>query len=231
MSKSASDLTMAIRGLCEVTKGAITHSEARIRLDEIGFKPVTDPGGRQSPELTAWLKYDVDYNDPESIQTTADECGFSDPTLKAVLKEHKVRTEFKSERNNFDVTKNIWKKNKASGKATPSRKPAAASRKNARAATAAKKNQPVRATTAAKKNQPTPARPRGKNKNRQQQKKVAAPAILQTGAELEALAFVESNGGMAAVEKSLTAARSTVSELEQVIDSVAALTKRISAAA
>ena len=216
MAKPASELTLAIRGLCEETDGAITHAESRPLLKKLGFKPVRDPG-RQSPELTAWYLYDVDYNDAESIQNTADECGFDEDSKKSVLNEHKDRTAFRSERNNFDVTKNIWKKNKESGKPTRSGKPVAASSKN------------TRATTAAKKSQPVPARPRGRN--RQKKEKVAAPTVLQTGAEMEALAFVEKNGGMAAVEQSLTDARSTVSELEQVIVTVAALSKRLSAAA
>lgn len=209
MAKPASDLTLAIRGLCEETDGAITHSEARPRLKKLGFTIRRDPG-RQSPELTAFDSYAVDYDDTESIDATANACGFSADTVKSVIREYNARQTFKSERNNFDVTKNIWKKNRASGKPTPSRKPVAASRN-------------ARAKTAAKSSQPEPARPRGK--------RVAAPAVLQTGAEMEALAFVESNGGLSAVEATLEKARETVSELEQVVETVAALTKRLSAAA
>ena len=126
MSKQASDLTLAIRGLFEETKGDITHLKARPRLEKMGFQVVRNPSldlGRQTPELTAWEGYTVDYDDPASIEATASACSFDEATLKAVLQERKIRATFKSERNSFDVTKNNWKKNKASGKHTPSRKP------------------------------------------------------------------------------------------------------------
>jgi hypothetical protein len=207
MAKPASELTLAIRSLCEESGGTITHAQARPKLKKLGLKIVRDPG-RQSANLTSWLEYDVDYDDADSIQSTADACGFDAEVTKAVLKEHGQRVAFKKERNNFDVTKNIWKKALASGKPSASRKPSGGKNQRAVAASA-----------------PEPARPRGKGRT------VAAPAVLQTGEEMEALQFVEANGGMAAVETMLTEARQTVTDLESVVSTVEALTKRITAAA
>ena len=135
MAKQASELTLVIRGLCVETSGAITHAQARPRLKAAGLKIVRDPG-RQSKELAQWSEYDVDYNDPESLQSTADACRFDEETMKSVVKEHKARLVFHKERNNFDVTKNIWKKNAASGKPSESRKPVAAEIPNSRAVAA-----------------------------------------------------------------------------------------------
>ncbi len=205
MSKAAGDLTVAIRGLLDAD-GDLTHLTARPLLKKLGFPIVPKPGRGLAAELKQWKEYGVDYDDPSSIEDTIAECGFDEETGKAVV----AKALFVAEANNFNVVKNIWTKLQASGASTPSRKPKAKA-----------KNQ--RATAAA--SQPKPARPRG------DKKKKAAPTLLKTGAEIEALVFVEENGGMAAVEKSLTEARATVSELEQVIDEVAALTKRISAAA
>ena len=210
MAKTASDLTLVIRGLCVETNGAITHAQARPRVKAAGLKIVRDPG-RQSKELAQWSEYDVDYDDPESLQSTADACKFDEETMKSVVKEHKARIAFKKERNNFDVTKNIWKKAVASGQPSPSRKPEAAS-PNSRAVAAS--------------STPTPARPRGVAA-----KKVAAPSVLTTGAELEALAFCEANGGLSNVETMLSDARQSVTDLEAVIETVEALTKRVTAAA
>lgn len=215
MAKTASDLTLVIRGLCVETDGAITHAQARPRLKAAGLKIVRDPG-RQSKELAQWSEYDVDYNDPESIQSTADACGFGEEVMKSVVKEHKARIVFKAERNNFDVTKNIWKKAVASGQPSPSRKPVAAEIPNSRAVAASAI--------------PAPARPRGPGRP----KKVAAPSVLTmltTGAELEALTFCEANGGLANVETMLSDARQSVTDLETVIETVEALTKRVTAAA
>lgn len=124
MSKKPSELTIAIRQLCDETKGEITHAESRDRLPGIGHSVVAEPG-RKSSEYAQWDQYEVDYDDKESIRLTAEDCGFDDATVKAVVKEHKLRKAFEAECNNFNVTKYNWKKAGESGKPTTSRKPAA----------------------------------------------------------------------------------------------------------
>lgn len=124
MSKKPSELTLAIRKLCDETNGEITHAESRDRLPEMGHAVVAEPG-RKSKEYAQWDAYEVDYDDKESIRLTAEDCGFDDTTAKAVVKEHKLRKAFEAECNNFNVTKYNWKKAQESGKPTTSRKPVA----------------------------------------------------------------------------------------------------------
>jgi len=140
MSKQPSELTIAIRQLCDETKGEITHAESRERLPEMGHAVVPEPG-RKSKEYAQWEDYEVDYEDKESIRLTAEACGFTDDAMvKAVVKEHKLRKAFESECNNFNVTKYNWKKALESGKPTTSRKPAAA--RNTKSRTAVKPTAP-----------------------------------------------------------------------------------------
>jgi hypothetical protein len=135
MAKQASALTKAIRQLCVETDGEITHAESRVKLPAMGHKVCPEPK-RKSAEYAQWEEWEVDYSDKESIAVTAEECGFDDATTKAVIKEHKMRVAFDAERNNFNVTKYNWGKARASGKASPSEKPADA--KNTKSRTAAK---------------------------------------------------------------------------------------------
>ena len=131
----AKDLTKAIWKLLEETLGEITYSEARDRLPSMGV-PVCEKQKRISPEYGIWDEYEVDYSESGNVDAVAAACGFDEATKNAVLAEQTVRSEWKSESNHFNVTKNNWNKTKASSEPSVSEKPAEA--KNTKSRTAIK---------------------------------------------------------------------------------------------
>lgn len=207
MAKPISELTRAIRQLCDETGGNITHAQARPRLAEMGFEIAEEPV-EKTEDLkafeTACKGYELaDPNDPEQVkqlyESVRAELGWNKAKLAAVLKEFEVRKAFHAERNNYDVIKYNWRK--AAGPST-STKPANTG--TGKAAVAAKHG---RTAT------PDVVRPKAKGSG-PRPKHPAAPAAADAYAEaLEALRTVKSQGGIAAVQKKLEGLKTKKADL------------------
>jgi len=122
MSRPASKYTVAIRTLLDKHDGNLTHAEIRPLLVQQGFEIAAEPP-TLSDAFSQFEQYDVKLDDAASVASAMKACGFDESVQSVVLHEAKVRADFKSERNNFDVTKYNWNKTKQSGGNSPSRKP------------------------------------------------------------------------------------------------------------
>lgn len=132
--RTPSAYTLAIRQLLDQHNGELSHSQIRPLLKKLGHDVAEEPANRRSDGLAKFEEYACDLNDPESIAAVVAACGFDKKTAEAVVAEAQLRAAFKAERNNFDVTKYHWAKNRESGTTTVSRKPV--SSKNTKAKTA-----------------------------------------------------------------------------------------------
>ena len=210
MAKEASDLTKAIRQLCEESGGTITHGQSRKKLTAMGFEVAPDPG-RRSAHAKALEGYDIDYGKRGAQGVIEATLGVDTKTARVVLAEMQMIAARDAERNNFDVTKYNWKKAKDSGKVTTSSKP-----------TSTPNTKPVVAA-AAKKNAGPPAK-YGPKRSSSKTSPTLAPVV---SGDLEALAYVEQAGGLSAVEAQLEAARVEVDRLQAVVDTVQAHVARV----
>lgn len=239
MAREASDLTKAIRNLCDETNGAITHAQSRARLKEMGFEIVPDPG-EKSDDLQLFEKTcsEIEINDPKNPEHVAqlheaarEKLGWTAYKLRAIHREIEARRLFHNERNNFDVTKYNWKQ----ARPTPSRKPVDPTpTPNGKSRVAAKTSKVVLTKEPAVVR--TPPRPKH------------APAQVaadQYASGLDALKQVKAMGGIGAVQKKLEAGKTkqadveaqaaTVAEqnalLETLLEAVATLSKELNEAA
>lgn len=125
MGREASELTKAIRKLCQQTDFRITHSEARSHLRRMGFKVAPEPP-EKSENYKRWeSKRTGKYpKEPENLlayyRTTVRAAGLPLEIVEAIMKEDAPHRAFNNERNNFDVTK--WNYHRAIGSSV-SRKP------------------------------------------------------------------------------------------------------------
>lgn len=241
MAREASDLTKAIRTLCDETGGTITHAQSRIRLKEMGFEIVADPG-EKSDDLQLFERTcgEFEIDDPKNPDHVAQlheaaraKLGWTPNKLRTMHREIEARRLFHNERNNFDVTKYNWKQ----ARPTPSRKPVTATATpNAKSRVAAKTARKVVA------DKPEPAVVKAKPRPKHAPAQVAAD---QYTSALEALKQVKAMGGIGAVQKKLDADRQkhadlvaqaeTVAEgvgkLEAMLEAVASLEKELHSAA
>jgi len=144
MPRNLTDRTAAMRQLWEKHGLGLTHQEARPLLKKLGVKIAPKPKRRTADETTwhkAWDAYDVDYNDPSSIDSTveavAKECGFDAPTAKQLHRAEMRQRAFVSERNHYDCSKVNYAKLLESGAATPSARPLDSRNTKAKTAAAA----------------------------------------------------------------------------------------------
>lgn len=118
MGREASDLTKAIRKLCQQTDFRITHSEARSHLRRMGFKIAPEPQ-EKSENYKRWeAKRTGKYpKEPEKLlayyRATVRAAGLPIEISEAIMKEDAPHRAFNNERNNFDVTK--WNYHRAFG--------------------------------------------------------------------------------------------------------------------
>ena len=211
MSRPASEYTQAIRNLLDERNGDLTHAEARPLLAKLGFEIAVEPPGK-SDAFGQFEQYDVDLNDDASIAKAMKACNFDEKTQKTVLREARQRAAFKTERNNFDVTKYNWAKARQSGKPSVSRKPD--SSKNTKAKTAAVTGRKAGVTKL----------PKPKHRRN--------VVVATNGVDSDdALDLVASNGGVAAVQAKVAEMRAEADRLEAAANSVLELQKRVAAAA
>lgn len=210
MSRPASDYTLAIRTLLDERNGELTHNEARPLLEALGHEIAAECPAK-SENFKQFEQYAVDLNDEDAVAKAMKACGFDEKTQKAVLREAKIRKEFKAESNDFNVIKYNWSKAKESGTPSPSRKPETS--KNTKAKTAA-----VVGKTAG-----------GEKKKRGPKPKHRRNAIVADFSD--PLDVVSKNGGIAATQAKITAMREEADRLEAAVSSVMDLKKRVAAAA
>ena len=130
MARTASDLTLKIRELLNEHDGNLTHSQIRPLLVEAGFEVKKEPT-EISPECSAFYEAGGDIKDDALTEKACKACKFDEATQKRVLKEAKIRKEFKDESNFYNVTKSNW--SKARGE-TVSRKPETSKNSKAKSA-------------------------------------------------------------------------------------------------
>jgi hypothetical protein len=109
MARKASELTKAIRRLCEQSNFSITHSEARPKLMAMGFKLVDDPP-KKSEAYRAWEEFATNRpKKPEEMpawyKSTVKNAGLSPKSVEVVMQEDTAHRAFVAERGYFDVTK------------------------------------------------------------------------------------------------------------------------------
>lgn len=197
MSRTASPLTLAIRALCFETSGEIKHSEARPQLEGMGFQLATKPPRRSGPDYLKELK---EYD-----------VDYDDPEVVGIIANTLgideemaqavlVEREWAAEVNNFNVVKNLWKKHPEDRGEKPSGK--------------------VATTPTA-----TATRPPAK-RGRPKKAKVTAPTAVEAG-DMEALEFVETNGGLPNVRNLLVEAEAEVARLQSIVETVEAVVARV----
>jgi len=210
MSRPAGEYTLAIRTLLDERNGELTHAEARPLLSKLGFDIAVEPPGK-SDAFSQFEQYDVDLADETAVAKAMKACGFDEKVQKTVLREAKHRAAFKTERNNFDVTKYNWSKARQSGKPSVSRKPV--SSKNTKAKTAAVTGRKVGVTKL-----PKPKHRRD-------------TTVVVSADSDDSLDLVSKNGGIAAVQNKIVEMREEADRLEAAVNSVLELQKRVAAAA
>lgn len=112
MARVASDLTKAIRRLCDETNFAITHAQARPKLVAMGFPIAAEPG-EKSEVYRIWEDHasgrptkDASTSDMKAwYKATVRAAGLPANAIEAIMIEDAVHRTFCNERNNFDVTK------------------------------------------------------------------------------------------------------------------------------
>jgi|694.fasta_scaffold53408_6 hypothetical protein len=123
MARTASELTKAIRSLCDETNFDITHTQARPILTSKGFSLVQQPPEKSAAylqwesqaesrpknvkEMKAWFKY------------TIKAAGLPASALEAIANEDAMHVAFRNERNYFDVTKSNYKRSVGTADSNP----------------------------------------------------------------------------------------------------------------
>ena len=112
MSRKPTDFTKDIRTLLEQHQGELTHGQIRPLLEELGWEVAKKP----KPASDLWkqvMEYSFEGKFPtqEEFNDVLDDLRFSDKDLRSVKREYRIRVEFNTERNHFDVTKYNWSSN------------------------------------------------------------------------------------------------------------------------
>jgi uncharacterized coiled-coil DUF342 family protein len=209
MARQASKLTEAIRSLLEESNGSITHGQARPRLKKMGFEIADDPG-EMSEHYSAFDKARKEYEKPANadefkamVEAIGKELNWSAQTIRVVQREHVARKLFRDERNNFDVCKHNWSLKRSGGTETnTSKKPKDGETSKAKVA-----------KKVAAKTKPTPA-----TVVKAQPKHGKKSDVGDYEAQLEALRYVEEQGGTAAVQKEIDAMKAEAVELREQAD-------------
>jgi len=214
MSRSPNELTAAIRQLCDETNGEITHIEARPRLEKMGFE-IAPESDRKSAEYAQWEQYEVDYDDPASINAVAKELGFDEKTAKRMVKEHQARKAFELERNTFNVAKYNWRKGKESGKPSVSRPAKSRNQKSQVAKEGKKKRRGRKPRTA----ETVPAPRRGRR-----------PQTEKIDEISEMVALVQKHGGVQACHERVAELKAEMENAQSEIDALNRAVEVVSAA-
>ncbi len=200
MPRQMKPISLAIRKLLDKHGEALTHTEAAPMLAEIGKKEdfeVADNG--PSEEFTKMMEYEINWDDDASVQSVANACGFD---AAAVKRARKYRA-WKLQENTFNVAKNSWRKEQSGAVSTRPKQS-----RNVRA-TAAKKEQKKRGRP------PKVVHTNGRKRGRPT--KIAMPSMDDLD-EIAALKYVESNGGLPAVQDMLTKAQAEAAYLSRVLE-------------
>ena len=237
MSRPASKYTVAIRTLLDKHDN-LTHAEIRPLLVEQGFEIAAEPP-TLSDAFSQFEQYDVKLDDAASVASAMKACGFDESVQSVVLHEAKVRADFKSERNNFDVTKYNWNKTKQSGGNSLSRKPVTSKNSKAKMAVVTgnsatilprPKHRPQDApisTTAKRRGRPPAAAPATVVVPVAKRGRPPATSVVAN----DSLEFVAKNGGVSAVKNRITELRLEADKMERAVNAVLDLQKRLSDAA
>jgi hypothetical protein len=243
MAREASPLTQAIRNLCEQTKGAITHSEARPKLAKLNFEIAPEPDPSMNDDVKLFEGkfkevcdgYDFDPKNEAHVKDmhgkTFEALGWTPHKGRAVVREIAGRTAFKNERNSFDVCKYNWRQSAGTTSEKPTGKNVPPDPK---AKTAAKVARTTRSTAAPAVIKPQPKHPAAAAAKAKANGKTVAHDLK---AETEALAYVEANGGVSALTakldgmvKEIAAKQAEADALKAKLDMVNALKARLQAA-
>jgi hypothetical protein len=212
MSRVASQMTLDIRKLCTETKFQITHSEARLRLIEMGHSVAPEPG-EKSASYKIWLPVAAEYvyptkGTPEQIlgfyQDTVKKAGLGkDPkVVDAIMNEDKPHRVFAAEQNAFNVTKNLWR----NAVTSTSVKPETSKNAKAKAAKAV-----VRNTTLKRKNASASAKPA-------KAAKAVTVAAVNNEDAYSAVRFVVENGGVEGVNAKISTLQAEIVALQQKLE-------------
>jgi len=218
MSRPASSYTVAIRTLLDEHGGNLTHAEIRPLLAKKGFNIAVEPP-TLSDAFSQFEQYDVKLDDDVSVASAMKACGFDASVQILVLHEAKARANFKSERNNFDVTKYNWNKMKQSGDKSPSRKPVSSKNSKAKMAATVMPRPKYRI-------EDTPISTTVKRGRGRPPAVVTAPVTAS-----DFLEFVAKNGGVSVVRNRITELRLEADKMESALNAVLDLQKRLSDAA
>lgn len=116
MARKASDLTVAIRTLCEKTNFAITYAQARPKLLAMGFQLADEPAEKTEVYAT-WEKFAKQRpnqrfaNASETkawYKSTIRDASLPANSLDAIMAEDEVQQAFINERRSFDTTKSNY---------------------------------------------------------------------------------------------------------------------------
>jgi hypothetical protein len=211
-------ITLAIRKLLDQKGDELTHSDAAPLLAEIGkkegFEVAENPGGK-SEDYAKMEQYELNWEDDANVQAVAEACGLSGAALQRCRKEAVTHRTWKLQENQFNVTKNTWKKEKASG---VSKRPQATKNVRAKAAKTEQK----------KRGRPPKVVDTGTVKRRGRPAKIVMPSMDDLD-EIAALKYVESHGGLPAVNELLAKAQAEAAYLSRVLELHANLRSRVDA--
>lgn len=218
MARPASELTLAIWGLCE-SNPDITHAQAQVLLKQQGFEVVAKP--EMSDDLKSWREQGKALNiadkgdyincrieneeyvyDKDAFDKLVTATGLSKARGQKVLQEIMLRTAFDAEANNFNVVKYNWRKRSNDRKPTASRKPTVRPKRTA-----------AKTTTVVTNGAP---RPKHAPKTRSKTATPAKPVVVATGGftPTTALEYVNGNGGLTKVKGRVSEIDSEVKALE-----------------
>ena len=211
MARPMKPLTLAIRQLLE-KNGDLTHSDAVPQLLPIGMKggfEVAEYPGDKSDELKAMEAYQIDWEDAASVQSVVGACklDLTPHALGKVKREAAAHRAWKLQENQFNVTKNSWKKEQSG---SVSAKPPGSRNVRAKAAAAQKapKKTNMKVVTGRR------GRPPKKDTN------VKLPSVEGLD-QIKALQYVEDNGGRASVEAKLEAAKAKLEAATAEVEALA----------
>lgn len=208
MATNALNFTQAVRQLSDETDGAITHAEARPRLQAMGFELAEHPE-RKSQQLADFLKVLATYQKPKNDAefngvVKKATVGWSQSQIDAMLREYYIDKAFRAERNSFDVAKSMWGKNRQLGISTKkSTKPV-----SNKPTTPSKPAAPVAPVNIAA----TRGRGRPRTKGI-----VEAVDTSKYDLAFSALKYVQSNGGASKLKTQIDALKAEAHELSALI--------------
>jgi hypothetical protein len=210
-------ITLAIRKLLDQKGDELTHADAAPLLAEIGkkedFEVAENPG--KSEDYAKMDAYELNWEDDANVTAVGEACGLSAAAVQRCKKEAIAIRAWKLQENQFNVTKNTWKKEQAGG---VSKRPATTKNVRAKAASTEQKRSPGRPKVVkdtAPKRRGRPAR-------------ITMPSMDDLD-EIAALKYVESHGGLPSVQELLVKAQAEAAYLQRVIELHANLRSRVDA--